>query len=105
MDGELQGNYAYSKCKYTNMSYSDYMDGDKTIYDLYNEAYNISNDTTRTTDLDDRYAELDDIYGDAEELRTHNMSDDTDEIAENVETVSSKKSYAKQIRNRLVGGS
>jgi hypothetical protein len=43
------------------MSYSDYIDGDKTIYDLYNEAYNISNDTT-DTELKENYAGLDDIY-------------------------------------------
>jgi hypothetical protein len=99
MDGELQWNYAYSKCKYTNMSYSDYIDWDKTIYDLYNEAYNISNDTTRTTDLDDNYAGLEDIYWEAEALRTHNMKNNTDE---NIQTWYIKKSYVRQIRDRLV---
>lgn len=98
MDGELQWSYAYSKCKYTNMSYSDYIDGDKTIYELYNEAYNISKDTT-TTESKNNYAGLDDIYWEVESLRTHNMEDSTDE---NTQTWYIKKSYARQIRDWLV---
>ena len=97
MDGDLQWNYAYSKCKYTNMSYSDYIDGDKTIYDLYNEAYNLTNtSSTDNTTLDSTYENLGDLYWDAEALRSHNMADDT-------ENLTNKKSFVKQIRDRLMG--
>lgn len=97
MDGDLQWNYAYSKCKYTNMSYSDYIDGDKTIYDLYNEAYNLTNtSSTDNTTLDSTYENLGDLYWDAEALRSHNMTDDT-------ENLTNKKSFVKKIRDRLMG--
>lgn len=76
MDGELQWNYAYSKCKYTNISYSDYIDGDKTIYDLYNEAYNLADTSTENNaELLGVYQDLDVLYGDATS-QSHNMVED-----------------------------
>jgi hypothetical protein len=114
LDWELQWNYAYSKCKYTNISYSDYIDGNKTIYDLYNEAYNITNTSSEPTETESIYAWLDDIYWDAESLRTHNMTntgtwddvlDDTADDASDETTTEityNKKSFLRQIRDWLI---
>lgn len=103
MDGELQWTYAYSKCKYTNISYSDYIDGDKTIYDLYNEAYNLSDTTTSDPDLANLYQDLDDIYGSASWV-SHNMSDDTDVTDSDTsdsDDTDTQKSWIRQVRERL----
>ena len=84
LDWELQWNYAYQKCKYTNISYSEYRDGDKTIYDLYNEAYNLTTQETVTESTQQIYDELSQIYDDAENV--HGADSSTWATWESLET-------------------
>ena len=67
LDWELQWNYSYKKCQYTNIPYSEFIDGDKTIFDLYAEAYNLWNWWLWYL------ADVENLYNDAYELYWEDM--------------------------------
>lgn len=64
MDGELQWTYSYQNCKYTGIPYSDFIDGDKTIFNLYSEAYNLTNGWVwYLSDMEQLYDDAQEVYG------------------------------------------
>jgi hypothetical protein len=90
LNGDLQWNYSYSKCEYIDKTYYDYLDEDKTIQELFDEATTLHSGF----EYDNIEWEISDLASDAESLLdTHSLEWEPTYI---------KKSFVKEVWDWLV---